>query len=160
MYITCLLGFLIIFSYCAIITIKEKELPNSISQIVYSLDKKWKWTFSAVMFIVAFMIVPQLMVVATDKYAWLAFLIVTGILGVGADPLDKNSKNIVHYASAIVMGVASQVLIFLLEPLLLLLWAPYICYTLYEAESLKNMFLGEMVILLSVALLCFVFGIK
>lgn len=154
MYISCLIGFILIFLYCFAVTVKDGEMPNSISQMVYSLDKKWKWTFSAVLFAVAFMIVPQLMTAAEPRYTFLSFLTVGGILGVGADPLSKDEKNIVHYASAVVMGLATQALVFLLNPILLVTWMPYILYTLSNEDGNKNMFVGEMAMLLNTALLC------
>ncbi len=106
MYISCLVGFLIIFLYCIIVIIHDREIPNSISQIVYSLSEKWKWTFTIVMFIVGFMIVPQLIEsIQNPLYKFLGFFTVLGILGVGADPLVKGEHNIVHYLSAIIMGI-------------------------------------------------------
>lgn len=154
MYISCLIGFIIIFLYCAIITVKDREMPNSISQIVYSLSEKWKWTFSAVLVTVAFMIVPQLMTVVDEEYRFLSFFVVLGILGVAADPLVKGESNHVHYASAVIMGVSSQILVYIMNPYLLLLWFPYVVYTFVTEDGRKNMFLGEMVMLTNTACIC------
>ena len=99
-YISCLIGFSIIFIYCITIIILKKELPNSISQTVYSLSEKWKWTFTAVMIAVAFMIMPQLMEITDLNYQFLSYFTTVGIIGVGVDPLVKGEKNIIHYISA------------------------------------------------------------
>lgn len=155
MYISCLVGFLIIFLYCIIVIIHDREIPNSISQIVYSLSEKWKWTFTIVMFIVGFMIVPQLIeVIQNPLYKFLGFFTVLGILGVGADPLVKGEHNIVHYLSAIIMGISSQIIVYMNIPQLLYLWIPYILYTLYESNTDKNMFLAEIVMLISLGIVC------
>ena len=154
MYISCLIGFIIVFIYCLIITVKDKQMPNSVSQMVYSLSVKWKWTFSAVLTMVAFMIVPQLISVAADDYTYLSFLPVTGILGVAVDPLVKGEKNTLHYVSAVIMGISSQVLVYTISPQLLLMWVPYIIYTLIMEDGRKNMFLGEMVMLSDTAWIC------
>ncbi len=155
MYISCLIGFLIIFLYCIIVIIHDREIPNSISQIVYSLSEKWKWTFTIVMFIVGFMIVPQLIeVIQNPLYKFLGFFTVLGILGVGADPLVKGEHNIVHYLSAIIMGISSQIIVYMNIPQLLYLWIPYILYTLYESNADKNMFLAEIVMLISLGIVC------
>lgn len=155
MYISCLVGFLIIFLYCIIVIIHDREIPNSISQIVYSLSEKWKWTFTIVMFIVGFMIVPQLIeVIQNPLYKFLGFFTVLGILGVGADPLVKGERNIVHYLSAIIMGISSQIIVYMNIPQLLYFWIPYILYTLYENNADKNMFLAEMVMLISLGIVC------
>ena len=155
MYISCLIGFLIIFLYCIIVIIHDREIPNSISQIVYNLSEKWKWTFTIVMFIVGFMIVPQLIeVIQNPLYKFLGFFTVLGILGVGADPLVKGEHNIVHYLSAIIMGISSQIIVYMNIPQLLYIWIPYILYTLYESNADKNMFLAEIVMLISLGIVC------
>ena len=121
LYVCCLIGFLTIFLYCIIITIKYRKLPNSISQIIYSLSEKWKWTFTIVMFIVGFMITPQLInIIYNPSYEFLGFLTLFGILGVGADPLVKGKKNIVHYLSAILLGISSQIIVYMIMPQLLM----------------------------------------
>lgn len=155
MYISCFLGFLIIFFYCIIVAIKNKEMPNSISQTVYMLSEKWKWLFTVVMFVAAFMIAPQLMTVASAYGCeFLSYLTVAGILGVGVDPLVKNEKNIIHYASAVIMGASSQTLVLLVNPWFLLSWVPYICYTLYMEDGSKNMFVGEMSMYSNTCMVC------
>ena len=156
MYISCLIGFVIIFSYCIFVAIKDKEIPNSISQTVYSLDNNHKWIFSAVMVIISFMILPQLLEVVPIGYEFLSYLTVLGIIGVGIDPLDKDKKNIIHYVSAIIMGVSSQILIYIMNPYLFLLWIPYIVYTMYKDDGRKNMFLSEMVMLSDTSWICLI----
>ena len=156
MFTSCLIGFILIFAYCVAIIIKDKKIPNSISHIVYFLDKKWKWTFTAVMFAISFLIVPQLINVVADKHAFLSFLTIVGILGVGSDPLEYGKKNIVHYASAFLMGVVSQIIVYLYAPKLMFLWIPYVIYTLYETKSDKNMFFAEMVMIISLGVVCLI----
>lgn len=146
-----IIGYLIIFLYCLIIVLKNKEIPNSISQTVYSLP--YNWIFTLIMFISAFLIAPNLFEILPEAYKFLAFLTIGGILGVGVDPLIKGDKNIVHYISAIIMGVSSQIIIYLLNPYLLLLWIPYIIYTMYKEDGTKNMFIAEMVMFISLFIL-------
>lgn len=153
-YISCLIGFLVILLYCIAAIIYKKELPNSISQIIYDLGEKWKWTFTIVMFIVAFMITPQLIEILDTPYKFIGFMTTLGILGVGADPLVKGESNIIHYMSAIIMGVSSQIIVYITIPYLLYLWIPYIVYTLYENKADKNMFLAEIVMLSSLCIVC------
>ena len=57
-------------------------MPQSISATVYDLRKRNKWIFTAVMFVVAFMIVPQMIERASEETRFLAFLTCVGILGV------------------------------------------------------------------------------
>lgn len=156
MYLACLIGFVTIFLYCAFITIKDKDIPNSISQITYSLSERYKWTFTLIMFLVAFMIAPQLVESMPNGYEFLGILIAGGILGVGVDPLDKSRPNVIHYTSAIVMGIASQVAVYMIYPNFLFFWVLYILYTLFMDDGSKNMFVGEFIMLLTTALLCLI----
>lgn len=152
MYISCLVGFIIIFLYCAFVTIKNKEIPNSISQTVYLLSKGKKWIFTLVMFVVAFMVAPQLVESMPNGYEFLGVLISSGILAVGVDPLDKGRKNIIHYAGAVVLGVSSQVAVYMINPYIFSVWIPYIIYTLYMEDGSKNMLIGELAMMLESAL--------
>lgn len=153
-YISALIGFLIIFAYCAYIVYKDKQLPNSISQSIFSLNEENKWLFSAIMIIVGIMIIPQIIEVASDNLKFLSFLTVVGLLGVGSDPLTKNEKHIIHYTFAAIMGVSCQLLILFMNPLLLMTWIPYIIYTLYMDDGSKNMFVGEICMMIGTAFLC------
>jgi hypothetical protein len=156
-YTICLIGFVIILLYCVFAIIYNKEIPNSISQIVYSLSDKWKWTFTIVMFVVGFFILPRLIDVISDpRYTFLGFLTTLGILGVGADPLVKGESNIIHYVSAIIMGVSSQIIVYMNMPSLLWLWIPYIVYTLYENKADKNMFIAEIIMLIALGAVCLI----
>lgn len=152
MEIFCAIGFVVIFLYSAYIWWKRREMPQSISATVYDLDIKRKWVFTAVMFLVAFMIVPQMIERASEGTKFLAFLTCVGILGVGADPLCHKEKHPIHYASAILMGISSQLLVGINTPLTLLTWIPYVVYTLYQTNGTKNMFLGEMSMLANVVI--------
>ena len=148
----CAVGFALIFIYSAWIWWKRREMPQSISATVYDLSKKSKWIFTAVMFAVAFMIVPQMIERASEETRFLAFLTCVGILGVGADPLCHKEKHPIHYASAILTGVSSQAVVGINTPWALLTWIPYVVYTLYQTNGTKNMFLGEMSMLANVAI--------
>jgi hypothetical protein len=107
------------------------------------------------MFIVGFMIAPKLFeAIQNPSYKFLGFFTVLGILGVGADPLVKGKHNIVHYLSAIIMGISSQIIVYMNMPQLLYFWIPYILYTLYERNTDKNMFLAEIVMLVSLGIVC------
>lgn len=155
MYISCLLGFIILFSYIGYIIYKDKKIPLSISQTVFSLDEKNRWVFTIMMFIVAMLIAPQLFILMQPfNYEILAFIAALGIFGVGADPLDVNEKDVVHYVSSAMIGISSQLMVCLINTLCFVLWIPYIIYTLYMEDGSNNMFWGEIVMTLTMAILC------
>ena len=89
-----------------------------------------------------------------EGYEFLSFFVVAGILGVAVDPLVEGEKNILHYVSAMIMGISSQILVYITNPQLLLMWFPYVIYTLMTDDGRKNMFFGEMVMLSDTAWIC------
>lgn len=145
-----------IVAYVVAMVIKNKEIPESISSTVFNLDKKWKWVFSAVMWIVGFLLMPPLMEKVSDSTRFLAFFMVSGIMGVGASPLVAKERNTFHYVCAAVAGITSQLLVALNQPLVLLLWFLYIGYTLLEKESSKNFFWVEVSCMLTIFLYCLI----
>ena len=154
--IMCFLGFALIISYIVSIIVKDKAAPQSISATVYSLSNNWKWYFTVVMYLTSFLILPRLLDCVSEDTQVLAFLSGAGLLGVGADPLCHGEKNITHYVSAVLFGVASQIMVILNAPYLMATWIPYIIYTLACEHGGKNMFCAEMSMLLNLALLCIV----
>ena len=143
-----------IVAYVVAMVIKNKEIPESISSTVFNLEKKWKWVFSAVMWIVGFLLMPPLMEKVSDSTRFIAFFMVAGILFVGASPLVAKEKNTLHYVCAAVAGIASQLLVALNQPLLLLIWFLYIGYTLAAKDGSRNFFWVEVSCMLSVFVYC------
>lgn len=152
-----ILGFVLLFSYVGYITWKDKRIPFSISQTVRSLDDENKWLFTVMMFTVAILIAPQLIeIMSPFGYEPLAFITALGLIGVGSDPLGGWDKDIIHYVSAVIMGVASQIIVWLVSPWLMLLWLPYVIYTMYMDDGRWNMMFAEMVMMIAL----FVCGLK
>lgn len=143
-------GFLLLLLYVIYITIKDKGISESISATVYSLDDKSKWVYTIIIFIAAFLIAPHLFEITSAFSAeFLAFLTIIGMLGTGAAPLVHGKKNILHYSSAIIMGIASQIISYMLFPKIMFMWVPYIIYTLYMENGKYNMFIGELIMMIS-----------
>jgi hypothetical protein len=155
-FILSMIGFAIMWIYIVYIVWKKGELPQSISATIYDLDKKNAWHFSLVMFLTTFLIAPRLMSVVIPNTEILPFATLVGLLGVGAAPLIKGEKNTLHYCSAMLSGCCSQLMLFLNCPWALLLWTPYIIYTLWKEFSGKNMMIAEMVMIMGMMILCIV----
>ena len=143
-----------ITAYVVVMVIKEKEIPESISSTVFNLKKKAAWVFSAVMWLVGFLLMPPLMEKVSDSTRFIAFFMVAGILFVGASPLVAKEKNTIHYVCAAVAGIASQLLVALNQPMFLLMWFPYIGYTLLAKDGSKNFFWVEVSCMLTVFAYC------
>lgn len=157
-FVSSMIGFALMWVYIGYMIWKKGELPQSISATVYDLDRKNKWVFTIVMFLCTFLIAPQLMEVTYMETSILPFLTLVGLLGVGAAPLVSGEKNTLHYVSASICGVASQLMIALSVPQILFLWTPYVIYTLWKEFSGKNMMVAEMVMMMGMMILCIVKG--
>ena len=131
-----------------------RQIPESISQTVFVLPRKGQWLFTVVMWVVGFLLMPVLMEKVSEQTQFIAFLMVSGILFVGASPLVLKEKNTIHYVFAAVAGIASQLLVALNQPLLLLLWFLYIGYTLLAKAGSKNLFWVEVSCMLTVFAFC------
>jgi hypothetical protein len=106
------------------------------------------------MWVVGFLLMPVLMEKVSEQTQFIAFLMVSVILFVGASPLVLKEKNTIHYVFAAVAGIASQLLVALNQPLLLLLWFLYIGYTLLAKDGSKNLFWVEVSCMLTVFAFC------
>ena len=152
--ISYILGFAILFSYIIYIIWKDKKIPQSISATVYSLDKKSKWLYTIITFIVAFLIAPYLFeITSAIGIEILAYFTILGMLGTGADPLVHGEKNIIHYSCAVLLGSSSQVISYLLCPYTMFLWLPYVVYTMYMEDGRWNMIFSEIVMMIAL-LIC------
>lgn len=143
-----------ITAYIAAMVTKDMEIPESISSTVFKLKKKLVWVFPVVMWVVGFLLMPPLMEKVSDSTRVLAFFMVAGILFVGASPLVAKEKNTIHYVCAAVAGIASQLLVALNQPLFLMMWFPYIGYTLLAKDGSKNFFWVEVSCMLTVFAYC------
>ncbi len=131
-----------------------RKIPESISQTVFLLPRKGQWVFTIVMWMVGFMLMPVLMEKVSEQTQFIAFLMIGGVCFVGAAPLVPKAKNTVHYVGAVDAGIASQLLVALNQPLLLLLWFLYIGYTLLAKDVSRNVFWVEILSTLNIFALC------
>lgn len=146
--ISFILGYVILGLYIGYVIYKDRKIPQSISATVYSLEDKNKWLFTTIMFITAILIAPQLFeILSSTNYTILSFLASFGIMCVGADQLVKEKKNIIHYLGAVIMGIATQLIVWLTIPSMFLLWISYVVYTMYMDNGYWNMFFAEMVMM-------------
>lgn len=149
-----IIALIVMAAYTVAMSMMIKGIPESISSTVYQLGGKSTWVFTIVMWLVAFLIAPKLMEISSDCTRFLAFFSVAGILGIGASPLVAKEKNTFHYVCAAVSGIASQLLVAPNQPLLLLLWFPYIGYTLLAKDGSRNFFWVEVSCMLTVFAYC------
>lgn len=138
------------------------NMPDSISQIVFLLKDRNKWIFAAVMVGVGLLLMPFLLERASEGTKFLAFLSIAGVIGVGVNPLIGSHdgetamhSDTPHYVCAALCGVCSQLLVALNSPWWLTLWTLYVAYTLFERKADKNVFMAEVICILTTLLFCF-----
>lgn len=149
-----IVAIIIIVLYTGAMIYAGKKIPESISQTVYVMPRTGQLIFAIVMMAVGFLLMPVLMEVSSEWTQVFAFLMCFGILGVGAAPLVVKGKNTFHYVCAAMCGISSQVLVALNQPLCLLLWFLYVCYTMFAKDVSRNFFWAEITCMLIVFIYC------
>ena len=123
-----LLSLLVAVLYVGIATIKARELPASVSALVYNLPKGgWRWLWTIWLWTVTMLLTPSLIESMPDGLQVVAFLTLMCLLFVGAMPLGMDASNNTHYILGIAGGVLSQVCVLLLNPWWLLVWSGWLC---------------------------------
>lgn len=101
---------------------KAKKLPDSISAMVYAFGKAGRWTWTAWIFLCAFLIMPPLIEAMPDNVRFLAFFMAASLAFCGAMPLMMNEKNTGHYVCGILAGIFSQICVAIICHWCLLWW--------------------------------------
>lgn len=103
---------------------KNKELPESISGLVYDLPTKQQWLWTLWIWSMAFTAgIPMIDALGGTWWLGLTGFVTTGCLGVvGAMPLIAGKANFTHYLLAIFGGVLSQICVILINYRALLVW--------------------------------------
>ena len=123
MTLTSTLALISIAGYLICTAIKHKEIPDSISETAYIVDKPE--VFTGVMFTEACLLMFPLLEHSSENTQWLAFLTIAGLIMVALTPKYKTEGGIAHYIGGMITGVASQALIAANEPTILYSWATY-----------------------------------
>ena len=121
---------------------KNKELPNSISAMVYDLKGSQRYLWQSWLAIVTIFIAPTLFEATKDNpFQFIAFLFLFCLLMVSGLPLVEKEKNKAHGIIAICSGILSQVSVTMVCAWWLLVWLPLIllvCGIYFKAFDLDN----------------------
>lgn len=98
---------------------KAKELPDSVSSFSYYVGdvrfSLWTTTMAAVLLFTSLHALPP-------KQGYIAGLMSVGLLMVAASPCYRTENKVLHYIGGYLFGLASQIVVALLIPWLLMLW--------------------------------------
>lgn len=100
-----ILSLLLTASLVGVAIWRHKELPESISALVYDLPKKRQWVWSAWLVAVS----ALLFVPLTDACGGLGWLTEACLMGAALTPLVKQDTRKWHYVFGIAAGILSQV---------------------------------------------------
>lgn len=138
--ISCVFISLIILTSYVITVTARWGLPVSVSQTFFSI--RHKWIFSAVMAISFGLILVPLMDALPISCQCFGFLIVGGGLLIAFAPnLDDKMEETVHMTGAVMMGIASQLVVTMLHPWMLLLWIAWLPFV----RGKNRVFWAEMI---------------
>ena len=117
-----IISVIIALSYVAGVIWKKRELPCSLSAMVFELKGKWKWLWTAWMWAVTFTICIPTIEALPECVKFLGFLMMGSLIFVGAMPLFESETKEEHYTFAIIGGVLSQLCVAFICPWCLLTW--------------------------------------
>lgn len=107
---------------------KHRELPDSVSAMVYYLKKgnsRWIWTVW--IWAATFTLTPVLFEAIPENFGIVAHCFATSMLFVGAMPLVKDSSNTAHNILGVSAGIFSQICVVLICPWWLVIWSFMAC---------------------------------
>jgi hypothetical protein len=123
---------------------KHKELPNSISAMIYELEGSKRYIWQIWLALVTVGIAPTLFEATKDNpFQFIAFFTIAGLMMVSGLPLVRKEKNKAHGIIAICSGILSQVSVTMVCAWWLLVWLPLIlimCCFYFNAFGANNRF--------------------
>lgn len=117
-----IISVVIALSYVTGVIWKKRELPCSLSAMVFELKGNAKWLWTAWMWAVTFTIGIPTIEALPENVKFLGFLMMGSLTFVGAMPLFENESKKEHYFFAILGGVLSQLCVSFIYPWCLFTW--------------------------------------
>lgn len=118
-----LLSILLVVLYVGIAIWRKRELPVSVSAMVYDLKGGWRWLWSVWLWAVTICLAPALLsAMESSPLTVLGFATLVSLMFTGMFPLFDESHIRWHNALGILGGILSQVCVYIICPWFLLLW--------------------------------------
>lgn len=140
-----LISFLLVILLVGITIWKKKELPVSISSLVYLF--KWKWTWTIWIWLVAGTLVYPLFTALPVAYKFLGFLSIFGLMFAGATPIFNKDNYKFHGIFGAIAEIASQFCVIVIQPWAMLLWSSLVVLLLKFRDQIydKETFIIELI---------------
>lgn len=118
----------------------KRELPDSISAIVYELKKPYQFLWTVAIWIISFLFVYPMMVIMAGTLQFVGFLTIVCLLFTGAMPLIPGSHNTAHNVLGVSAGILSQICVLIICPYWLLMWMLFLIISIDAWFAVKERF--------------------
>lgn len=146
-----ILSILLVVLFVGIIIWRTKELPESVSAMVYDLPQGgWQWLWTMWLILVdVFAFGPVIEILDVQGFGWLAFLPMAMIGFVAVWPLFDEEHRAWHYALSIAAAMITQVCVWKISPWCLLLWLLLLvlCVYAFFAKTYPSWLKGKSVLI-------------
>lgn len=132
---------------------KRRELPESVSAMVYDLPYAWRWLWTLWVWVATYLLMPSLMEALPERWQAVGFLFGASMIFVGGVPLIRDERNTAHNMLGIAAGGLSQLCVWLISPCWIPVWLvmPFLWGWLYvqphgwlaKTTADKDIFIAE-----------------
>ena len=125
---------------------RKRDLPASISSLVYDLPKDWQWVWTIWIWLATFTMTPVLFDQMPDDFGAVAHAFATSMLFTGAMPLVKHEGNRAHNVLGVSAGIFSQICVLILNHCWLMMWFGFVASVfavVYWKEKSLNIALAD-----------------
>lgn len=155
-----IISILLVVSFIGTAIWVKRELPESVSAMVYDMPQAGQWFWIVWLWASTFTLIPALFETMPEEWGVIAYAFATSMLFVGAMPLIKDSANRMHYVLAVSGGIFSQLCVVIIYPQWLTAWLlfPFLLGSIYiqpqgwlaKAVANKGVFIAECICYVSV----------
>lgn len=117
-----ILSILLVVSFTGITIWRTRQVPDSMSAMVYAWKGSWRWLWSVWLWAVALSLAPALIEAMPYGLQFVAFLTIACLAFTGAMPLFMEEQQTAHNILGVLSGVLSQLCVLVISPSCLLLW--------------------------------------
>lgn len=152
MIILLIISVLVVVLYVGATIWRKKDLPASISSLVYDLPSGWQWVWTIWIWLATYTLTPALFEVMPDSLCVVAHAFATSVLFIGAMPLVKHEGNKAHNVFGVAAGVFSQMCVLLINHCWLMMWFGFVAsvfIVVYRKKKSLNIVLTDYGVFLS-----------
>lgn len=130
--------------YTAAVIGKRRELPESISSMVYDLPKRWQYLWTVWLWLVGLGVCIPLIEILPETWKFVGFLTMACIGFVGAMPLFVEEQRKAHNIFGVSAGILSQVCVLIVNPWWLTAWVLFPLSYILGSRG-KEVFIAEVI---------------